>query len=56
MRRVGLVTLGAVLLLLSVAVLAYSRLGEVYHAVQVSGSAPPAETLPDRLPIPTRAP
>ena len=55
-QRLGLVTLGAALLLLSVGLLAYSRLAEWYHAVEVSRSAPPAESLPDRLPIPTRTP
>lgn len=45
--------LGAALLLLSVAILGYSRFIEWRHAAAVQGLAPPTEVLADRLPLPT---
>jgi hypothetical protein len=45
--------LGAVLILLSLGILGYSRVAEWQHATQVRAVAPPSEVLADRLPVPT---
>lgn len=45
--------IGAVLLLLSVGLLGYSRFVEWQHAAALSAVAPPAENLPTRLELPS---
>lgn len=45
--------IGAVLLLLSVGSLGYSRFVEWQHASAVAALAPPEENLPTRLELPT---
>lgn len=54
-RGSGLMVAGAALLVLSLGVFGYSRIVEWQHAASVQAVAPPAESLQDRLPIPTRA-
>jgi hypothetical protein len=49
----GLMVLGAALLLLSVTTFGYSRLVEWQHASATRSLAPPTEVLANRLPIPT---
>jgi len=51
--RAALIALGIVLLLSSGGVVVYGRVAEWQHAQEVRSSAPPTESLPDRLPIPT---
>ena len=52
-RGTGLMVIGAVLLLLSVGSLGYSRFVEWQHASAVAALAPPEENLPTRLELPT---
>ncbi len=52
-RGAGLLVIGAVLLLLGVASLGYSRFVEWQHSTASSAVAPPAENLPARLEVPS---
>ncbi len=52
-RGMGLMLLGAGLLLLSVTMFGYSRFVEWQHATATQSLAPPTEVLANRLPIPT---
>lgn len=52
-RGVGLMLVGASLLVLSVTLFGYSRFVEWQHAQALQAVAPPTEVLADRLPIPT---
>jgi hypothetical protein len=52
-RGSGLMVAGAVLLVLSVVVFGYSRFVVWQHAVSVQSVAPPDESLPARIELPT---
>ena len=47
--------LGALLIVLSITIVGYTRLAEWQHSVAVRSVAPPPETLANRLPLPTPA-
>ena len=55
-RGAGLMLLGAALLVLSVAILGYSRVVEWQHSVALQAVAPPTEVLANTLAIPTPRP
>ena len=55
-RGVGLMLLGAALLLLSLAIFGYSRYAEWQHTTQFQAVAPPPEVLANSFALPTPSP
>lgn len=51
-----LMVFGALLILLSVTIIGYTRFVEWHHSVDVQSVAPPPEVLANRLPLPTPRP
>ena len=52
----ALMALGALLLVLSITLVGYTRFVEWQHSVAVQSAAPPPEVLANRLPLPTPRP